>query len=154
MDAVWSAAKLMQIASPYIDNYFYTDITTIPMVLGTIGRATDRGAYGGNGIRRVLDLDLNCGGNSDIMDDIFRHFDVLFALDRVYPPGVTLIDLKPDLTPRALHYIAQEMSAQLKLGLKCQGPSQGNQSVKVVDELVLAIKKRLDLTDVYLNELS
>ena len=47
--------------------------------------------------------------------------------------------------------MAHEMSARLKLGLKCQGATQGNQSVKVVDEMVAAIEKRLELTDQYMK---
>ena len=52
---------------------------------------------------------------------------------------------------RSLHYVAHEMSARLKLGLKCQGATQGNQSVKVVEEMVAAIEKRLELTDHYMK---
>ena len=70
-------------------------------MLGVIGRGMDRGAYGGNGLRRVFDLSLDCGGNAETLSRVFSEYAVLFRLGNVFTPELNSItELPTNLSPR------------------------------------------------------
>ena len=134
--------------APYIDRYD-TELR-MPMVLSMIGYSLINGGYSGSRIRTGLTTDLDCQGNGVLLNQLCKEYEVLFELGQVYPSGVTSLELEPNLTPESLYFVAQDFGKEAKLQLKCQG-NKDNASVRLVDEIVIAIQKRLNLTSKFLS---